>query len=328
MISVLFRKLVNYFRTDYKRRLVLTVLVVVLATTLLYLVGYQLLAQFVYGIVPKAYSSSKCFLTLREIRKMENMIAIFTKVADEHNLYFYIDSGSLLGVVRSRTIIPWDKDIDAVFDESDRFRILDLEPEMARYGIRLFGTVFVWAEDYDKMVEGRQDEVPATMETFPLITTRSGVMVTPSYLKFFTTDGEIQASFFERVQWYVNSLFFVPPLSDREYAYPLRRIPFNRFIPTPEIKKKMMEQDEKIKQSSKSSSSGSGSSASSDSTKKTEIKAPVKKNDLQFYEADEDDLEGLKNWEVMIPVPHEFVKVIESYYGKGWMKEKKWKLDC
>ena len=41
------------------------------------------------------------------------------KVCDEHNLKFFLDSGSLLGAVRSSGMIPWDNDIDVVMLRKD-----------------------------------------------------------------------------------------------------------------------------------------------------------------------------------------------------------------
>ena len=257
---------------------------------------------------------------------MENLLAIFTKVADAHNFLWYIDGGSLIGVIRGRALLPWDKDIDGSFDEFDEFRVADLEPEMARYGIRLVGNVFVWEEDAEKMETNREEEVVARMEVGPLLVTNpSGFMISDRLLQFFVSPESLQKipntpplSFYDRVMWLLQRASAATK-NNREDVVPLRRAPLRRFIPSsPEIKKKMLEQDEREEKERREYYATRGLSQP----------PPKDKNNLRYFEVDEDDVEKLERWEIQVPVPNHFVKSLEGMYGEGWRKEVKWKLDC
>ena len=63
-------------------------------------------------------------LTLAEVQKLElEMLIAFDKVCKEHNLYYTLCGGTLLGAVRHHGFIPWDDDIDVMMPrpEYDRF---------------------------------------------------------------------------------------------------------------------------------------------------------------------------------------------------------------
>jgi len=57
-----------------------------------------------------------------------------------HNFVYWVDFGTLLGVVRHQGIIPWDDDIDISMFMKDRKRFLSLENEFKKHGITIGNT--------------------------------------------------------------------------------------------------------------------------------------------------------------------------------------------
>ena len=284
-------------------------IIVILSLTLHQIVYY------LFSLAPGAYTKQKCFNSLREIRKMENLLAIFTKVADAHNLIWFVDGGTLLGTVRARAIIAYDKDIDGSIAEADTFRLADLEPEMARYGIRLVGNDFVWEEDAATVEAGAGGEqgVSARMESGPLVVTLGGFMVPERLLQFFVSPEHQnrfshaieEVTFYDRVMWVLKKSTSTSETFVDE-VMPIRRAPLKRFIPSsPEKERKEYYTKRGLP-----------------------LPTPKDKHNLRYFEVDEDDEESLKNWEVEIPVPNKYLKTIERVYGESWQKEVKWKLDC
>ena len=57
---------------------------------------------------------------LEQVQKISCLLLDeFIRICREHNLQWYIDAGSLLGVIRHGGFIPWDSDIDIVLPRAD-----------------------------------------------------------------------------------------------------------------------------------------------------------------------------------------------------------------
>jgi glycerol-3-phosphate cytidylyltransferase len=65
------------------------------------------------------------------------MFAIFQSVLDQHGIEFFAHSGTMLGCVRHRGIIPWDDDVDVMIEESLEQKLLAVVPELEEKGIKL-----------------------------------------------------------------------------------------------------------------------------------------------------------------------------------------------
>lgn len=59
------------------------------------------------------------------------------KIFDEHKIDFWLDFGTLLGAIRDKQIIPWDKDIDLGMWREDLQKLLSFEDEFRKEGIEI-----------------------------------------------------------------------------------------------------------------------------------------------------------------------------------------------
>jgi hypothetical protein len=73
-----------------------------------------------------------------QANKLSNMLFIFHKLCDEHNVYYIIAYGTLLGAVRHWGMIPWDDDVDIIVFNKDRnkiYQILNIMREQYDYQV-------------------------------------------------------------------------------------------------------------------------------------------------------------------------------------------------
>ena len=273
---------------------------------LIYTIGFILFVILVKFIVlklaPEGYTKQKCMTPLREIRKAENLIQIFTHVADSQNFTWWVDYGTLLGTIREGHIIPFDKDVDAGCLESDVYKLFSLEPLFHQYGIQRYGSTYVWAEDLWKMENGREEEVVAKLEFFTPVMTRSGIATRVDVVPFLK--GE---TFADRIWWVLLRATGVT-FPEEEVLFPVSRATLRRYMPIKEIRQKLLKEEEKM--------------VAEDPSRTKD------KHNLKFYEADEDDEATLRKWEVSVPVPSNPKKQLQKLYGPTWNVPIKWKVSC
>jgi glycerol-3-phosphate cytidylyltransferase len=65
------------------------------------------------------------------------MFNVFKSILDSHNIEFFAHSGTMLGVVRHKGIIPWDDDVDVMVEECFEEKLLAIAPELEANGIKL-----------------------------------------------------------------------------------------------------------------------------------------------------------------------------------------------
>lgn len=66
-------------------------------------------------------------LSTREIKQIELEILLsFDQFCKEHNLYYTLAGGTLLGAIRHNGFIPWDDDIDVMMPREDYMRFVEL----------------------------------------------------------------------------------------------------------------------------------------------------------------------------------------------------------
>ena len=60
-----------------------------------------------------------------EYAVMMDILSVVAQTADKANLTYFLFAGSLLGSYRHHGPIPWDDDIDIIFDYSDKYKLRD-----------------------------------------------------------------------------------------------------------------------------------------------------------------------------------------------------------
>lgn len=70
-------------------------------------------------------------LTLHQ-SKMIELLSFFSDVCRTHSIDYWLDGGSLLGLVRHNELIPWDDDIDICVPVKDYYRMIEVLDELSR----------------------------------------------------------------------------------------------------------------------------------------------------------------------------------------------------
>ena len=71
------------------------------------------------------------------IKSYYRMFHVFQSVLEQAGIEFFAHSGTMLGVVRHKAMIPWDDDLDVMIEEHYEDLLLETIPELEKYGIRL-----------------------------------------------------------------------------------------------------------------------------------------------------------------------------------------------
>ena len=73
---------------------------------------------------------------MKEIELVKSLRQI-KKIFDKHHIDFWLDFGTLLGAIRDKKIIAWDKDIDLGMWREDLQKLLSFEDEFRKEGIEI-----------------------------------------------------------------------------------------------------------------------------------------------------------------------------------------------
>jgi phosphorylcholine metabolism protein LicD len=71
------------------------------------------------------------------LKKAKRMITNIVKILEKNNIRYWIDMGTLLGIIRDGDLIPWDHDVDIAIDGADAEKLLNITQNFSpRYRIR------------------------------------------------------------------------------------------------------------------------------------------------------------------------------------------------
>lgn len=66
------------------------------------------------------------------------------EICEAYDLTYWIDSGTLLGAVRHKGLIPWDNDLDVCMFEKDTRKLISLTSLLKKLGYRVVNMPFGW----------------------------------------------------------------------------------------------------------------------------------------------------------------------------------------
>lgn len=74
------------------------------------------------------------FLSQTELNEMYQLMFDVHHFLKKFNIKYVSVGGTLIGLIRNKSILPWDDDLDIAVDENDMKKIYNLEPILNQYG--------------------------------------------------------------------------------------------------------------------------------------------------------------------------------------------------
>jgi len=91
---------------------------------------------------------SKYILQGKNLKIAEQMLKDVTDIFDKHGVRYWLDFGTLLGIVREGRILPWDDDMDISIFEDDRQKVHDIVmPEIKKLNYRTYSRLHMDEND-------------------------------------------------------------------------------------------------------------------------------------------------------------------------------------
>ncbi len=102
----------------------------------------------------KKGKKDKYLLQGKNLEVAEKMLEDVTRILEKHNVRYWLDFGTLLGIVRERRLLPWDYDMDISIFEDDRQKVHDVVmPEIKKSNYRIYSR-YHHIENHDVIKKG------------------------------------------------------------------------------------------------------------------------------------------------------------------------------
>ena len=254
---------------------------------------------------PAGYTQLECLLTDAEIGRSERLLRTFSEVARDHNFTWWLDYGSLLGIVRGGTLIPHDKDIDGSYLNPDTFRLKTLDAPLRKRGLRIYGFTVVYAEDHAAMdVDGGAEFIVARLELFGVDRTTDNKIVRRDAERY-----RHATAIGDRIWWFLLSMTGVT-VQEYDDIFPLSSLPLRHL----DIAKRR----------------GDPVTAAAPPTAAESAAGSHNHDDGAVAVAGNGGggAAAASEWRVMLPVPRAYERHLERLYGSSWRREIPWKLKC
>jgi len=70
--------------------------------------------------------SGKKKLNRRSLKSAVNLLQKVTEILERHNIQYWLESGTLLGIIRENRLLPWDTDLDLSIKEEDVNKLISI----------------------------------------------------------------------------------------------------------------------------------------------------------------------------------------------------------
>ena len=116
------------------------------------------------------------------VTQIYKLLCITDKIFTDNKIEYWMDGGTFLGAIRSGGIIKWDSDADLQVWSKDEALIQSLQPEFAKYNIRLHDTWFGYKLYFNdaQTIKGHKWLYPS-IDLFPVNVDNNKIVY--SYLK-------------------------------------------------------------------------------------------------------------------------------------------------
>ena len=81
------------------------------------------------------------FLSQTELNEMYQLLFDIHHFLNKFNIKYVPVGGTLIGLIRNKSLIPWDDDIDIAIDENDLKKIFNLEPLLNKKGYSIIENI-------------------------------------------------------------------------------------------------------------------------------------------------------------------------------------------